>query len=301
MRDDIPSDLQTHFETRQTTLCWCWRVTLTDGRVLGFTNHDRDLVFDAVTHKASTGFLGTEMESQLGMSVDNMEAYGTIDSEDIREADIEAGLYDNADIQVFLVNWEDLNQRVVMKVGTLGEVRRGETNFQAEIRGLSTQLQQVKGRIYGYSCDALLGDSRCGKDISSATYTGTGAVDSTNSSSYLVASGLGSYETGWFTSGVLTFTSGLNTGILREVKSHIANNGIVSISLWEPMPFNIEVADTFSIAAGCDKTFKTCKAKFNNPSNFRGFPHVPGSDTVIKYAAPGDPNFDGGGNFYGKD
>lgn len=302
MRTDIPAGLQTHLETRETTLCWCWKIARRDGTTLGFTNHDRDLAFGGVTYEASTGFLGTEIESQLGMSVDNMDVYGAVDSVKISEDDIEAGLFDNADIEVYLVNWSNVAQRVIMKKGNLGEVRRGKTMFQTEVRGISSQLQQVKGRIYQYSCDALLGDGRCAKSgLSSSTYTGTGTVAGGNGYSSIIATGLSGYASQWFSRGKATFTSGANNGIVREVKAHFNADGVVTVSLWEPLPFELNNGDTFTILAGCDKTFKTCKAKFANEDNFRGFPHIPGSNTVVQYANIGDPNFDGGGNFLGKD
>lgn len=199
------------------------------------------------------------------------------------------------------VDTRDYPQRVIMKKGNLGEVKRGKTRFQTEVRGISSQLQQVKGRTYQYACDALLGDSRCGVSLAGTVYTGAGIVSSTNGYSSLTATGLDSYQSGWFSRGKITFTSGNNNGIVREVKAHFKSDGVVSVSLWEPLPFELEASDTFSITAGCDKTFKTCKAKFNNADNFRGFPHIPGSNTVIQYANTGDPNFDGGGNFVGKD
>ncbi len=302
MRTDIPPALQTHLETRETTLAWCWRITRLDGVVLGFTNHDRTLSFDSTDFEASTGFLGTEIESQLGMSVDNMDVYGAVDSVKIVEGDIEAGLFDAAEIEVFLVNWSDVSQRVMMKKGNLGEVKRGKVMFQTEVRGISSQLQQVKGRVYQYSCDALLGDSRCAKGgLSGPSFTGTGTVADTNGYSSLSATGLGSYSNNWFTRGKITFTSGLNNGVAREIKSHFNTDGVTSVSLWEPLPFELSPGDTFTIRAGCDKTFKMCKAKFANANNFRGFPHIPGGDTVRSYANIGDPNFDGGGNFVNKD
>jgi uncharacterized phage protein (TIGR02218 family) len=302
MRTDIPSDLQAHLETRTTTLAWCWKIIKTDGSVLGFTNHDRPLTFGGTTYEASTGFLGTEIESQLGMAVDNMDVYGAIDSANISEEDIQAGLFDNADVTIYLVNWQDVSQRVVMKKGVTGEVKRSKTNFQAELRGLSTQLQQVKGRVYQYSCDAKLGDGRCGKDISSSAFTGTGSVVETDGSSSFTASGIDVYENKWFSSGLVTFTSGNNDGISREVKSHFKSSGVVTVYLWEALPFDLEPGDDFTIKAGCDKTFKTCKAKFENAANFRGFPHIPGSFTIVTYASSSDDaEFDGGGNFYGKD
>lgn len=301
MRTDIPAPLQTHLDTRETTLSWCWKIERRDGVTMGFTNHDRDLTFDSVTYEASTGFLGTEIESQLGMNVDNMDVYGAVDSTNISEADIEAGRYDNADVTVYLVNWSDVSQRVVMKKGNIGNVKRGQTMFEGEVRGISHELQEVQGRLYEYKCDALLGDGRCTKVVSGATYTGNGTVVSADGRALMTASGLDSYTSGWFSRGKLTFTSGNNNGLSREVKTHINSNGIVTVSLWEPFPWDIAVSDTFDIVAGCDKLFKTCKAKFNNAINFRGFPHIPGPSTVTSYANTGDPNMDGGGNFVGKD
>jgi len=307
MRNDVPATLQTHLETRTTTLCWCWRIARRDGVIMGFTNHDRDLSFsepigqDPVTFEASTGFLGTEIESQLGMNVDNMDVFGALDSANITEADIEAGRYDNADVEIHLVNWSDVSERVIMQRGNLGNVKRGQVMFEAELRGISHQLQESRGRLYNYRCDALLGDSRCAKVITGGTYTGTGTVTTTNGTSSMIASGLASYTTGWFSGGKLTFTSGLNDTIAREVKFHSLSNAIVEIYMWEPFPFTIAAADTFDIVAGCDKLFATCKSKFTNEPNFRGFPHVPGNSTLMYYAVAGDPNLDGGGNFLGKD
>jgi uncharacterized phage protein (TIGR02218 family) len=50
---------------------------------------------------------------------------------------------------------------------------------------------------------------------------------------------------------------------------------------------------TFQIFAGCDKRVATCRAKFANAVNFRGFPHMPGNDALIAGPAPGAEN-DGG-------
>lgn len=301
MRTDVPTTLQQHLDTGQTTLARCWRVERKDGIILGFTDHDRDLSFSGVTFQASTGFLGTELESSLGMSVDNMEVVGAIDSDQLKEEDIKAGKYDDAEIEVYLVNWQDVSERLLMKKGTLGEVTRGQTTFQAEFRGLSTQLSQSKGRVYQYKCDANVGDSRCKVNLSDPAFSGAGNVVGGNGFSRLIVSGLVSFESGWFTFGLITMTSGSNQGLVREIKTHQKDLSQVVINLWEPLPFEVQTNDTFSITAGCDKTFKTCKAKFNNAVNFRGFPHIPGSNTVIQYASGGEPNFDGGGQFFGKD
>ena len=41
------------------------------------------------------------------------------------------------------------------------------------------------------------------------------------------------------------------------------------------MAAEVEAGDAFTISAGCDKSFRTCKAEFDNRPNSRGFPHVP--------------------------
>jgi len=48
------------------------------------------------------------------------------------------------------------------------------------------------------------------------------------------------------------------------------------------MPFDDEVVGKQVIVyAGCDKTPQTCKNKFNNLQNFRGFPYIPVKNPVI--------------------
>ena len=46
------------------------------------------------------------------------------------------------------------------------------------------------------------------------------------------------------------------------------------------------------LIAGCDKRFETCRDRFANAVNFRGFPHMPGRDFVFSYAS-GDGDDDG--------
>jgi uncharacterized phage protein (TIGR02218 family) len=73
------------------------------------------------------------------------------------------------------------------------------------------------------------------------------------------------------------------------VKRHTLSGADATIELWQPMASAIAPGDTFTVAAGCDKQFSTCKAKFANAANFRGFPHIPGPDYVLSVAKPGEP------------
>ena len=44
------------------------------------------------------------------------------------------------------------------------------------------------------------------------------------------------------------------------------------------------------LVEGCDRRLATCRDRFANVVNFRGFPHIPGQDTVIRYPTRGDAN-----------
>jgi uncharacterized phage protein (TIGR02218 family) len=52
----------------------------------------------------------------------------------------------------------------------------------------------------------------------------------------------------------------------------------------------ITLGDGFFIQAGCDKQFVTCRSKFGNGVNFRGFPAIPGDDTIVRYPTQGGGN-----------
>ena len=121
----------------------------------------------------------------------------------------------------------------------------------------------------------------------------TGSVLTLDGDSTFTASGLDLFADGWFTAGKLTFTSGANAGLAMEVKIHRALGDGVHLTLWQTMARFIEVGDAFIVTAGCDKRFATCRDRFANTVNFRGFPQIPGNDFVIRYAVPGEPGNDG--------
>ncbi|MBY0225419.1 MAG: DUF2163 domain-containing protein [Hyphomicrobium sp.] len=283
----LPPGLAAHLQTGATTLCWCWRLTRRDGLRQGFTDHDRDLVFDGTTFEAAAGFEASEVRESLGLAVDNLEITGALSSASLSDDDLAAGLYDDAQVEIFRVNWANVSERVLMRTGSLGEVKRSGPAFSAEVRGLSHYLQQPRGRVFQYACDADVGDARCGIDLTGPVYTGTGTVAAVLSERRFTVIGLSDYESDWFTRGLLTFTSGAASGQKIEVRRHTRNGGAVEFDLWQPVRSPLTVNMAFSVTAGCDKTHTTCRAKFSNIANFRGFPHMPGNDFLTAVARPG--------------
>ena len=198
----LPAGLQSHLDTGATTLCWCWRITRNDGVDFGFTDHDQDLMFDGTSFEAASGFTGTEISGAVGLNVDTLDVESAITSDRLSEDDLVAGLFDNALIEIFRVNWQDTEQRVLMRTGNLGEVSRGATHFKAEVRGLAHELQQPKGRIIQFACDADLGDQRCTVDLDVPAFKGTGAVTAVADQRTFTVSGLGTFAEDWFTRGL---------------------------------------------------------------------------------------------------
>ncbi len=289
----LPDGLQNHLDTGTTTMCWCWKLTTNDGRTFGFTDHDNDLSFDSLIFEAASGFTGSEVECGLGMAVDNLDVEGALSSLKLNEQDLFAGVFDNADVEIWQVNWAEPVQRILAKKGNLGEVSRNENGFSAEIRGLAHHLNQPKGRLFQRGCDTDLGGVRCGVDLDTPAYRQNGTVTTIIENSKVFVSGLEGFSDGWFSSGRLVFSSGNNLNRASEVKNFQVTAAGIKIELWLQMPEEILVGDSFTVTAGCDKSFDTCKAKFANAVNFQGFPHMPGNDFVAFYPNRNDGKNDG--------
>lgn len=285
----LPPGLQAHLDSGTTTLCHCWRVTLKSGEKLGFTDHDNLLNFDGTVFEADAGFTASSIESSLGFSVDNMEAEGALQSAKLDEARLHAGEFDHATIEVWRVNWADVSQRVLMRKGHLGEVTYGDGAFAAEVRGMAHLLSQQRGRLFQYGCDAELGDSRCGVSLNGPAFTAAGVVVAVESAA-VILSGIGIVDD-WATRGVLRFTA---SGKTIAVKRQRNVGALTRVELRQALTFSVDVGSAVELVAGCDKQFATCRSKFSNTINFRGFPHMPGTDFVAGFASSNDPNNDGG-------
>jgi uncharacterized phage protein (TIGR02218 family) len=287
--------LQSHLAGGVTTLALCWRLETAAGDVLGFTDHDRDLTFAGTSYRSQPGFTASERQAMTGLGSANLEVAGVVDDERLSEERLRAGDFDGAAIEIWQANWQDVSQRVLLRKGRLGEVKRGELGFTAELRGLAQLLNEPKGRIFQYGCDAIVGDARCGVNLNAPQYRGVATVISAEGNRRLIVAGLATFADGWFADGVAHWTAGANAGRRQPVKSHRLEGTSVVIELWQEAGSLIAAGDTFAVTAGCDRQFSTCRSKFANGLNFRGFPHMPGNDFVTSY-----PNRDDGGNDGGR-
>ncbi|MCP8937778.1 DUF2163 domain-containing protein [Alsobacter sp. SYSU M60028] len=292
---DLPEGLAAALAGGATTLARCWRLARRDGLTLGFTDHDRDIAFGGLVHAAGTGLEAADLQSELGFAVGGGEVSGALSAPGLAEADLAAGRWDDAAVELWLVDWENPDNRLLLEVGSLGEVRRAGAAFTAELRGLAHRLDETRGRLFQAGCDAELGDARCG--VALAAWRGRGVVARTDGAAWIVASGLDAFASGVLAGGLVTFAGGANAGVAVEVKAHGREPDGATLALWEAMAAPIAPGDVFDVTAGCDKSFATCRARFGNGVNFRGFPHIPGNDFVVRVARDGEPGLDGGSLF----
>jgi uncharacterized phage protein (TIGR02218 family) len=279
---DLQSDTQT-FNT-------CIAITRADGQAFYFTDCDQPIVFGGNTYLSVDGYTPTQMQSSADFTVDHVEVVAYLQSAAISEADLMAGKWDDAAVQMFMVNRKNLAHGAYqMRYGMLGQIHvTSPGQYQAELRGLTQWVQKQIGSLIMPSCRWTLGDinsagavpnSHCTVNLPALAVTGV-AVTSVTSNQAFHASSLGQAD-GYFTSGFLTWTSGLNNGRSADVQASALSGGSIVLQL--PMLNNIQIGDLFTIYPGCQKRkLADCLNKFNNVINFGGFAEMPGIDSMIR-------------------
>lgn len=291
----LDAGMQAALDGGATTLCRCWLLVRQDGQRMGFTDHDRDVHFAGDIFTAETGLSGSALETATGLANDNAQVFGALSAVGLQEADILTGRYDRAEIWHWMVDWTNAQSRLLLFQGRLGEIERGATAFEAEIRGLSDDLNHSVGRAYVPSCDARLGDARCQVVLDGAPYVFGVPFVAQISVRRLQFAPVAAADD-WFARGYLHWQTGALAGLKSLIRSDWETPEGRVVELWEDMLVAPAKGDLAQLIAGCDKNSETCRAKFANFMNFRGFPHIPGEDWVT--AVPSRTTSNDGGKIY---
>jgi uncharacterized phage protein (TIGR02218 family) len=257
-------------------------VTRKDGRRFGFTDHDLDLNFDGLVFRADTGMSAAALQQGTGLAVDNSEAIGALNAASLTDADIATGRFDGAAVTAWLVNWADVAARKVLFRGSLGEITRTGGAFSAELRGLTEWLNRPVGRVFQHPCSAVLGDAACTVDLDAQEMKTDATVVSVTETGGVTLSVFGSFEAGWFQRGRMNVIDGDGAGLWAVVKRDVLfEDGTRQIDLWEPLRVALEEGTQVQLVVGCDKRFETCRTKFGNLLNYRGFPDIPQEEWIM--------------------
>lgn len=257
------------------TLAWCWRLSRRDGVVLGLTSHDRDLVIGGIPYRAAPGMKPSAIETSDSLEAQTMDIDGAISSDAIAAADLDAGRWDGADLELFVTDWEAPEAgAVVVARGSLGAIERRGAAFAAELQGVTRLLDRPVCPATSPSCRAMLGDRACRVDLAPRTHARR--VVAIEGREVTLDSAV---ATGAMAFGELTWMEGPACGLSSPV---FGEAGAV-LTLAEMPPLVSAPPIRVRLIEGCDKQLATCRERFGNAINFRGEAHLPGNDLLTRY------------------
>lgn len=268
-------------------LCQVWLLQRRDGEVFAFTSHDVPVKFMGHTFTPCASLNPSAVEAASDMAaVGNMELTGIIDAEGISEFDLYAGKFDDCRVDVWEIPWAGAFPHPIrLASGTTGSVSHGRDGFRGEVLGPGAKMQQQSvTQVVTAACRFTFGDSRCAKDL--GPLTEAGAVSAVAASApfrtFRADALIGSGPEGYFGRGVVTWTTGANTGVRSEVKEYDPVTG--TVVLWNLLPSPASPGDAFTISPGCTlaKDGDMGCVYWGNLINFGGFPDVPGDDATAE-------------------
>ena len=263
------------------TICTCIKLTDSRNNVYGFTEHDTKLEVDGVMYAPSAGLQRLVMNLRNNAEVSNQEMISAW-TLDLPEEDLRNGLFDNAELDVFKVSWADTTIGTISVFkGRIGDVEWSVDGFKADVMSSMQQLSKSIGTTVTLKCRhdlfSTASDTQvgfCGVNKASYTYNSSIGAVTTQKIKFTVPVGAIAIPSGHCSNGVLVWTSGLNNGFESVVKTHVIGGGQHVFELFLPTNLAMNVGDTFTVYAGCNKTTTQCKDKFNNIINYGGFPHI---------------------------
>ncbi len=262
------------------TLAKCFLIKRQDGRQLAFTNHDKALITDGILFEPSHSVTASAAEQSIGLQGGNSQLTGFIATESLDHNELLAGLYDNARVVEYIVDWKYPFGGYFFKTEYVIVSMTYNNNFwQADMEGYSNILSNPVGSLCQRLCPYVFGSDECGVDTTLHTSPSAIVTDVTSS---------GNNTRQAFTSNTITTDNQYNLGTLvfttgdnALYKYDIATNINDQVTLFLQTGFDIQVGDTFYMVQGCDRNHTTCRDRYSNIARFGGFPYIIGRDKMI--------------------
>lgn len=199
---------------------------------------------------------------------------------------VRAGILDEATVRVdrgYIAAWPSFPTLTLVPVGTINVffgriagIDFGRSVVQISMNDPRELLATDQPRnLYSAGCRYALFGPGC--TLLKANFAAGGTViDDDTSQTFMVT--VASKPDGYYDLGEIAFLTGENAGLRMMVRRWLTSG---LISLLAPLPFDVEIGDTFNLYPGCDKTESTCVTKFNNRQNFGGFKYIPAPEAAI--------------------
>jgi uncharacterized phage protein (TIGR02218 family) len=258
-----------------------------------FTDFDIDIFYNGVIWKASSlRFEGLQRKIGVGLSVDEQSLKIWASPTDTMFGakfltGAEEGLLDGAIIVRKRAIWEFHSGNVASDIQhnplavwtlftgyTSSIAKGGASHIELKVKSSLLKLNvNMPRNYYQPGCLWTLFDHGC--SLNKSSYGVDGTVLNASKRVINIAGGIspnqGADGISYFAQGRLLFTSGVNNG-LQVLIDNNDNNGLY---LAYPLNAVPSAGDTVTFYPGCSKSYNTCKVKFNNWDNFRGFDKVP--------------------------
>lgn len=256
------------------TIAFCWRIERRDGAGLALTSHDCPFERAGIAYRSDPGVLPAAVTRGVGLEPHSSEVSGALSTAALTDEDLRLGRWDGARVRLSAVDWQSPETDAVeLLAGELGDVLVSGDSFTADLAGAATRLNGRLCPSTSPQCRAEFGDKKCRVDL--AGLARRVKVIACNGAELQLDQPLGQD----FLFGRLRYLSGPNCGAASVI---LAVEGS-SIRVRDLPRAAVESGCVVQLRQGCDKRFETCSARFANAANFRGEPHLPGTDLLTRY------------------
>ncbi len=282
----LPSPLDAKWRAGVTSLARGWRLVRRDGLVVAATEHDRNLQVGGTLFKAAISVIESPVETELSLSPGHAALSGALSLAGVDEDDIKLGLWDQARVEAYLIDWQEPTLSVPLWSGFVQTIVCHGSRFELNIQTLEPAMNKMVGRLYARTCDASLGDGRCGVDLTAPAYSASATILTVESDRALALTLEQNLDLTALRAGMLGVTTGRAAGLVRPILQAEQMSGHAAIRLAQPMPLLPGPGDNVTLSLGCDKRFETCRNRFGNGLNFRGVPTLPGEAITVTGPSP---------------
>lgn len=279
----IPTELKERLNQNVTSFCKAWKIINKTGKEICFTEHDEDIIINGKIFNAIGGNIGA-IDMQSALNSDRAIIIGAFNVENLPQEEIEAGLWNGAIFEAIFVDWKMPQFYQIFWGGIIGDIKFNGFNYEFELIGHEAKLNQNIGRKFTRNCMAQLGDENC-KISAQSNYKFTSNIIEFIGANIIKTAKIQGIDLNDFTNGKLIFKNNVLKNMHYEIDKIILNNDVFEIILKQNLIIKPQVNDQIDIIKYCDKSFSSCKEKFQNQLNFYGCPFMPGEGVI--YAAAG--------------
>jgi uncharacterized phage protein (TIGR02218 family) len=257
-----------------TSVAFCWRLDRFDGAGLALTSNDRAISHEGVEYRPAPGITPAAITRSIGLEPDSGEIAGALSADALTDTDLSQGRWNGAAVSLLAIDWMDPGADAIpLLAGELGEAGVTGDGFAAELKGAASRLLKAPCPSTSPECRAVFGDKQCRVDLAGRSLRVT----------VISADGnilqLDQVIEQRFLFGRLRYLSGENCGLGSVVLAVTETE----IALRDRPRSGVEAGTVVELREGCDKRFETCVSRFQNGANFRGEPHLPGTDLLTRY------------------